>query len=168
MGAVDRDLLEGLDQLAGALEVGDELVGGVLVAGDEFLELRAPQPRRRGSRSREFAAPREARRDREADADRVVDLVRDAGDEAAESGELLGLDQALLRLAQLASAFRRVPWRPQLALGLALGDGVVAEHLDGARHLADLVARVGVGDGLAVVARPRSRASLPSARAAAA
>ena len=87
------------------------------------------------------AAARQARGDREADPDRVVDLVRDAGDEAAEGRELLGLDQARLRVAQLGErrfgAFLR---GAQRGLGLALGDGVLAEDVDGARHLADLVA----------------------------
>ena len=45
MGAVDRDLLERLDQFAGALQIGDQLVGGVAAAVDELLEPGAPQRR---------------------------------------------------------------------------------------------------------------------------
>ena len=43
MGAVDRDLLERLDQLAGAREVGDELLRGVARGLHEFFQLRAAQ-----------------------------------------------------------------------------------------------------------------------------
>ena len=68
--------------------------------------------------------------------------MSDAGHEAAESGELLGLDEALLRVAQVGKRLLGpLLGGPQLVLGLLLGDGVVAEHLDGARHLARLVAR---------------------------
>ena len=116
------------------------------------------------------AAAREARRHRQADADRIVDLVRDAGDQAAERGELLGLDQASAASpAARAARFSACSFEAaQLVLGLALGDGVLAEHLDRARHLADLVARLGAARRSAVVLRPRSRASRSSAPAAAA
>ena len=91
------------------------------------------------------AAPREARRHGQADADRIVDLVRDAGDQAAERGELLRLDQALLRVLQLAQrVLGMLLGSLELELGLPLGDGILAEHLDGAGHLADLVVRVDV------------------------
>ena len=38
MAAVDGDLLERLDQLSGALEIGDQLVCGVAATVGEFLE----------------------------------------------------------------------------------------------------------------------------------
>ena len=39
--AVDGHLLERSDQLGGAIEVGDELLGGLLAAGDEPLQAGA-------------------------------------------------------------------------------------------------------------------------------
>ena len=42
MAPIDRDLPERLDQVGGAIEVGDELLGGFLAAGNEFVELGAP------------------------------------------------------------------------------------------------------------------------------
>ena len=41
--AVHRDLLEGLDQFAGAMQVRHQLMGGVTRSPDEFLELRPAQ-----------------------------------------------------------------------------------------------------------------------------
>ena len=85
--------------------------------------------------------PREARGDRQADADRIVDFMGDAGDQAAERGQAFGVDQVLLRGVELEQrAFGLFLGGAQLVLGLALGDGVFAEHLDRARHGADLVA----------------------------
>ena len=40
--------------------------------------------------------------------ERVLDLVRDAGGELAERGELLGLDQAILRGAQILERVRQL------------------------------------------------------------
>ena len=153
VAAVDRDLLERLDQVGGAIEVGDELLRGLLAAGDELVELGLAHRAVADLRGELVAAPREARRHGQADADRIVDLVGDARDQAAERGELLRLDQALLRLLQLAQRGLGILLGGlELDLGLPLGDGVLAEHLDRPRHLADLVAGVGVADGLAVVA----------------
>ena len=56
VAAVDRDLLERLDQLAGALQVGDELLGGLAAAGDELVEPRAAQRRVRMQFARERVA----------------------------------------------------------------------------------------------------------------
>src|SRR3954471_6338167 len=98
MGAVDRDLLERLDQLAGALEIGNELLRGVARGLHEFFQLRAAQAAVALVLGLEnLRAPGKARRNGEADADRIVDLVRDAGDEAAEGCEPFGIDQVLLR-----------------------------------------------------------------------
>ncbi len=88
--------------------------------------LAASRPPSRNSSSRErrsgpeltsrgeiVATPREARGHGQADADRIVDLMRHAGDQAAERGELLGGDQVLLRLPQvLERDSRRAPSRP--------------------------------------------------------
>ena len=154
VAAVDRDLLERLDELAGALQVGDQLVGGVAPALQEFVEPRPPQRPRADFAGEVVATPREARRHRQADADRIVDLVRDAGDQAAERGELLGRDQVLLRLAQVVERDLGALLRgAQFVLGLALGDGVLAEHFERARHFADLVARLGAADQVIVFLR---------------
>ncbi len=116
-----------------------------------------------------LAAARQARRDRHADADRIVDLVRDAGDQAAERGQLLGLDQALLGVAQLGQRLLgALLGGAQLLLGAPLGDGVLAEHLDRARHLADLVARLEPAHAGFRSCRRRSHASRVMQLAAAA
>ncbi len=154
VAAVDRDLLEGLDQVGGAIEVGDQLLGRFVAAGDEFVELGATDTAPSRIVGREMvAAACKARRHRQADADRVVDLVRDAGDQAAERRQLLRFDQALLRFLQLPQrSFRAVLRCLQLHLGLAFGDGVLAEHLNGPRHFADFVARIDVARRTGVVA----------------
>ena len=41
MRAVDRDLLEGLNEFAGAVQIAHQLLGGVARGPDEFVELRA-------------------------------------------------------------------------------------------------------------------------------
>jgi len=82
VAAVDRDLLERLDQVGGAVEVGDQLLGGLLAAGDELVELGAPDLPVADLLGETVGAAGKARRDREADADRIVDLVGDAGDES--------------------------------------------------------------------------------------
>src|SRR5260370_32043013 len=112
MGAVDRDLLERLDQLAGAREVGDKLLRGVARGLNEFLQLRAAQAAVALELGLEdLAAPGKTRGNGQADADRVVDLMRAACDEAAQRCEPLGIDQILLRGVELE----------QRALGLLLG-----------------------------------------------
>src|SRR3954462_10513555 len=120
MGAVDRDLLERLYQFAGALEIGDELLRGVARGLHEFFQLRAAQAAVALELGLEnLGAPGKARRNREADADRVIDLVRDASDEAAEGGEPLGIDQILLRGIELEQrALGLLLGRAQLVLGL--------------------------------------------------
>jgi len=40
--AVDRDLLEGLNEFAGAVQIAHQLLGGIARGPDEFVELRAP------------------------------------------------------------------------------------------------------------------------------
>ena len=87
-----------------------------------------------------FGAAREARRHRQADADRVVDLMGDAGDQAAERRQPFGVDQVLLRGVEFEQRALGLFLRgAQFVLGLALGDGVFAEHFHRARHRADLV-----------------------------
>src|SRR5262249_54389520 len=121
VAAVDRHLFERLDQLAGALQIGDELVGGLAVAVDEFDEARTPHLPLVQLAGEGFAAARERRGDRHADADGIVDLVGNAGNETAEGGELLRLDQALLRVAQVGeSLFGALLGGPELLFGLAL------------------------------------------------
>ena len=142
MRAVDRDLLEGLDQFAGAMQVRHQLLGGVARGPDEFLELRPAQLRVGFQFGLEhFGAAGETRRHRQADADRIVDLMGDAGDQAAERRQPFGVDQVLLGGVQFEQRALGLLLRgAQLVLGLALGDGVFAEHLHRARHRADLVA----------------------------
>ncbi len=141
MRAVDGDLLERLDQFGRALQVADQLLRRILRRQHELLELRSPQRRLRLQVVLERGgAALEAGGHRQADADGIVHLVRDAGDEAAERGQPLRVDQVLLGRAQLGQRvlglFLR---RAQLVFRLLLGDRVFAEHLDGARHRADLV-----------------------------
>ena len=83
-------------------------------AADEFLELRAPQRRAGSHLGLELVgAAGEARRHRQADADRIVDLMGDAGDQAAERGQPFGIDQVLLGGVQFQQrGLRPSPWRP--------------------------------------------------------
>ena len=68
----------------------------------------------------------------------------DAGDQAAERRQPFGVDQVLLGGVELEQgAFGLFLRGAQFVLGLALGDGVFAEHLDRARHRADLVLGIG-------------------------
>ncbi len=152
MRAVHRHLLERLHQFAGTLQVGDELVGRLAHAGHEVLEPRAAQLLALDLLGEALAAPRQARGDRDGDAHRVVDLVGDAGHEAAKRGELLGLDEILLRQAQIGQGLLGpLLGGDQLAFRPLLGDGVAAEHVDGAGHLARLIAG-GAAGHLEVVA----------------
>ena len=64
----------------------------------------------------------------------------DAGDEAAERGQPLGVDQVLLRGVEFEQrCFGLFLGGAQFSFRLALGDGVLAKHVHGARHGADLV-----------------------------
>jgi hypothetical protein len=77
-------LIERLDQLAGAVQVGHELLGRIPRGPHELLELRAAQPGLGFQFGLEhFGASGETGRHRQADADRVIHFVGDAGDEAA-------------------------------------------------------------------------------------
>lgn len=100
--AVGRDLLERLDQLGCAVEIGDELRGRVAAGVEVIVEGRAAKLAALdlGAEHRRLALQR--RGDREADADGIVDLVRDAGDQTSEGCELFRLDQRSLGLAQIA------------------------------------------------------------------
>jgi hypothetical protein len=64
--------------------------------------------------------------------ERVLDLVRDAGGELAERGELLGLHQAVLRGAQVVERLRQLPRcapAPRRTGGVLDGDhGLVGER----------------------------------------
>ena len=63
-----------------------------------------------------------------------------AGDQTAERGQTFGVDQVLLGGVQLKQRALGFLLRgAQLIFGLALGDGVFAEHLHRAGHRADLV-----------------------------
>ena len=129
MRAVDRDLLERLDQFAGAMQVRHQLLGGVARGPDEFLQLRSAQLAVGSQLGLEhFGAAREARRHRQADADRVVHLMGDAGDQTAERRQTFGVDQVLLGGVQFEQRALGLLLRgAQLVFGLALGDGVFAE-----------------------------------------
>src|SRR5262249_40166358 len=111
MAAVDRDLLERLNEVGRAIEVRDQLLGGFLAAGDEFVELRASHRTVPDFLGEAVASTREAGGDGETDTDRIIDFVRYACHQATQSGELLSLDQAALRLLQL----------PQRVFGVLLG-----------------------------------------------
>src|SRR5450432_3692725 len=129
VAAVGRDLLERLDQVSGTIEIGDELLGGLVTAGNEFLELGTTDRTVADLFGELRASPREARRDREADADRIVDFMGDAGHQAAERGELLRFDQASLRILQLAQrVFGVLLGGLEVEVGLPLDDGIGAEY----------------------------------------
>ena len=143
VAAVDGDLLEGLDQLGGAVEVGDQLLGRFAAAGDEFVEPRAPQ-RPLADLGREIVAA--ARKARATVRLMPTGLLTSCATPATKPPSAASFS-ASIRLfcvsAARAAPFRRDPSRCRSSdLGLALGDGVLAEHLDGARHLADFVARI--------------------------
>ena len=62
VAAIDRDLLERLDELAGTLQIGDQLIGGVAAALQELVEPRAPQ------RTRDYFAAESSQRRAKLDA----------------------------------------------------------------------------------------------------
>ena len=101
-----------------------------------------------------LGAARETRGDRQADADRIVDFMGDASDQAAERRQTFGVDQVLLGGIEFKQrVLRLLLRRAQLVFGLSFGDGVFAEHFHRARHLADLVPGAGALDLAVVVAR---------------
>ena len=104
LAAVDGDLFERLNKLPGPVQIGHELTGRVPVAVHELDEAGAPDRPGLDLPGELLASPGKARGHREADPDRVVDLVRDARDEAAQCGQLLGFNQARLRRAQLGQS----------------------------------------------------------------
>src|SRR5213083_710072 len=92
------------------------------------------------SLERRSGSARNARRHRQADADRVVHFMGDAGDQPAERRQPFGVDQVLLCGVELEQRALGLFLRgAQFVLGLALGDGVLAEYVHRARHGADLV-----------------------------
>ena len=108
---VGGDLLEAVHQVGGAGEVAEEKLRSLAHALDEALEHGALQLAARRRLAEALRLVAEQRRGGERDAERRVDLMRDAGDELAERGELLRLDQVGLRLLQLGQARRRRgPW----------------------------------------------------------
>ena len=155
MRAVHRHLLEGLDQFPGAMQVRHQLLGCVARGPDEFLQLRAAQLAIGSQLGLEhFRAAREAGRDRQADADRVVHFMGDTGDQAAKRRQTFRVDQVLLGGVQFEQgALGLLLGIAQLVLGLALGDGVFAEYLHRARHRADLVRGIRALHAPVVIAR---------------
>ena len=137
------------------MQVRHQLACGIARAADEFLQLRPPQRRIRPQLGLEhLGAARKAGCHRQADADRVVDFMGDAGDQAAERRQPFGVDQVLLGGVELEQrALGLLLGGAQFVLGLALGDGVFTEHLDRARHRADLVPGAGALHLAAVIAR---------------
>jgi hypothetical protein len=98
-GAVDGDLLERLDQVGGALEVGEQHAREGVGRLEEAAELALRQGLA-GQRARDLVgALAEGGGGGDADADGGVELVGDAGDEVAERGHLLGLDELVAGLA---------------------------------------------------------------------
>ncbi len=156
MRAVDRDLLEGLDQLAGAMQVGHQLLGGVARAPDEFLELASGASAPSDFSSASNISARRAKLDATVRLMPIGLLTSWATPatrppSAASRSASIRFCWAVLQLEQRALGL--FLGGAQLVLGLALGDGVFAEHLDRARHRADLVAGAGALDLPVVVAR---------------
>jgi len=102
-------LLDGLDQSAGALQIGDELLGGGAAAFGEIGELGAPQLVGGNLFLEGGGAPRERRSDCQAGANRARNFVRNARDETAERGEPLGFDEVALRFAGMQRSFGDLP-----------------------------------------------------------
>ena len=100
--AVGGNLLERLDQFGGAIEVGDKLRGCIAAGGEKIVQARAAQIAALdlGGEVRGLALQRGS--DRQADADGIVDLVRNAGHQSSERCELFRLDQRHLGFAQIA------------------------------------------------------------------
>ena len=80
--AIDGYLFEGLHELAGALKVGNELIGGIAVDFQELTKSRSPQRSGRNLVGKILAAPGEARSNGQADPDWIVDFMCHAGHQA--------------------------------------------------------------------------------------
>ena len=78
----------------------------------------------------------------------------DAGDQATERRQLLGGNETLLRLAQIAERlFRALLRGAQLGLGLVLGNRILAKHRHRPCHFPDFIVRLGALNGLVVFFR---------------
>ena len=102
-----------LDDRIGALAVLHHLVEIALQACSISSSISLARRCRRSRRSQRLAQlvdqlDRE-RREIVDEVQRVLDLVRDAGGQLAERGELLGLDQTVLRGSELLERFRQFP-----------------------------------------------------------
>ena len=82
--AIDGNLLERLNEVAGAFEIRDELVRSVATGVGELGELGAAYLAGGDLVGEVRAAVRERRGHRQAGADRGIDLVRNARDQTAE------------------------------------------------------------------------------------
>jgi hypothetical protein len=98
---VGGDLLEAVHEVGRARQVGEEELRALLHPLDEVHEFRPRHLAGDGNLAELAHLLAQRGRGGERDPDRRVDLVRDAGDQLPERGELLGLDQVGLRLAQL-------------------------------------------------------------------
>src|SRR6516164_7583191 len=84
LAAIDGDLLERLNQFSRALEIGDELIGGIAATVVELGNEGTTHGSREDGAAEVPATVRERGGHREADADRAVELVRNASNETAE------------------------------------------------------------------------------------
>ena len=101
MRSIDGNLLEGLDQFTRPVQIFNQLTSCIATGAHEFLKLRALQWRLGSQFGVEcVGAPRETRSNRETDADRIVDLVRDARDQPPEHRKPFSVDQIALRRVQ--------------------------------------------------------------------
>ena len=76
---IDRHLLERLDQVGGAVEIGCQQRGSILDDFEELGQARSLQLAARDIGRERGALALQRRRDRQAGSDRAVDLVRHAG-----------------------------------------------------------------------------------------
>ena len=100
-GLVDRGLLEAAHEPVGALQIAQNDVAAFAGGTLERVELAALQRPRRDARAQFRRLLLQMRSGREADAERRIDLVRDARDEPTQRRQLFRLDELPLRLTQL-------------------------------------------------------------------
>ena len=101
-----------LDDGVGALAVLDDLFEIVLQHAGQFVDFFADLAVHRDRLERVIQLIGQFRRQRREiidEIERVLDLVRDASGELAERGKFFGLDQAVLRGAEIVEGLRQFP-----------------------------------------------------------
>ena len=101
-GLVDRDLLEAAHEAGGAIEVELDDAEAFPAFLDEGVELAATNVAACEQRFEPARFLGEMRAGGQCDAQRRVDFVGDTGDQAVQRSMLLGVDQLLLGVAELA------------------------------------------------------------------